>query len=101
MKLRKEGVRVIVLALQHELLYSPSIATRLHLELQKQGIFSKKSELIDSEWTEVHLPKLDDSDLDFLANKSDGAIKCIKTENFTKGVELSAKRWRKSFTNKL
>ena len=89
----KKGYKILVLALHHENKESRLIYKKIFQELIKAKILSKKAELSDWKWTDVHLPTLYDKDLEKIKNNFHPYIDFLKTENFSRGIGIYSKKW--------
>ncbi len=95
--LEASGRKVLVLGMQHDLVYRKEIYQEILEDLKCHGMLGPGSELIDGKWTDVLLPSLDDSDLELIEAQYGGVIECMKTENFARGIGLYADRWERAF----
>ena len=89
----KKGYKILVFALNHKVNKGKSIYQKLVNELIHAKILSKKAKLFDSKWTDVHLPTLYDTDLENIKSNFHPHIDFLKTENFSRGIGLYAKKW--------
>ena len=93
----KNGYKIFVFALNHEIKESKLIYQKLVNELIKANIVSEKAELSDSKWTDVNLPTLYDKDLENIKSNFHPYIDFIKTENFSRAIGLYAKKWSSKY----
>ena len=98
--LRESNKRIFVLALQHDIQNEKKLYKEIFMKMKKAKIISKKSELVDSYWSDIFLPTLYDEDLYNLKNKFRNHIEILRTENFSSAIGYYADRWKENITIK-
>mgnify|MGYP006081768187 CR=1 FL=1 len=86
--------KVFVFGLQSDVLDHAKLKNQLFKKLKDIKIISKDSEIIDSLYSEVILPTLDDNDLYLLKEEFGDMVNVLRTENFSNGIGYYAERWK-------
>lgn len=93
-KIKKSHI-LLIIALKHDTKNSKELYNKILKKLKRAKIFSTKAEIINSKWTDVILPRLFDEDLRELNKLIGDRLITLRTENFTRAIELNLKRWTK------
>ena len=88
--------KLFVLALKHDVRETPDIYEKLLRKLKEVEMVNPNARILDSKWTDVYLPRIDDDDLFALKKAFAGQVEILQTEDFARGVGLNADRWAKT-----
>jgi hypothetical protein len=86
-------LKVIVLALRHQVKESDGIYAQIFDKLRWGGMVGPKASLEDAFWSDVFLPTIDDNDLSTISAAFGGRVDYLRTENSSAGIGYYAPRW--------
>ena len=87
--------KIIVLALQHNVLNSELVRHDVVKKLVVAGVVGKNAQLIDFYWQDVYLPRLETEDLEKIYQNYPKCISYLKTENFSGCIDDNFEKWTK------
>jgi hypothetical protein len=88
-----ESKKIFVFALHKHVQDHHALAGQLFKRLKEIKIISHNSCMVDSLYSDVILPTLEDEDLYKMRDNFGDLVNILRTENFTKGIGLYAERW--------
>jgi len=93
--------KIFVVALQHEIKKTEKIYDQIFKKLVEAKICSKNSILMESKWSDIHLPTLFNEDLIKMKELIGGKrLFCLQTESFMDAIGVNSYRWKNINKNK-
>lgn len=88
------NIKVFVFALQSHIADDVSLREILLKKLQDIGAIDLNAKIIESLYSDIILPTLNDEDLDFLKDTYGDLVSILRTENFSAGVGYYSEKWK-------